>query len=423
MGLFTKLFHPQKADIEKKAEDKKKTSTRIIASLFPRWFRADYSLANSELIFAATSRIANALSTMTMQVYQNSKPVQDDLNDLVSFEPNPNMTACQYFRTLETCRCTYGNGYALKVFTTDRTLPYLYPLDPDRVKPIIEKESRELWYRIMPDDGAPYYVHNYFMIHVPFISASGHEGISPIAVLQNTLKYQGSMEEFSLNQLSKGISAQVVLEAPANLGDTQKAKIIADFQDTYKQTGGNVLLLESGVTAKQINLSPIDAKLFESEKMSRSRVAMVYNIPPHMMGDFTDASYTSQEQQTLEFLTFTMTSIVTLYEQVHSRSLISREDRKRGMCMKMNINNYLRADKATMADVHVKGIRGGWIRPNEARRDDGLEEDPNGNELLVARDLTTLSFVVAHPEGAKANSSNMKKQEEAKNDPETGNTT
>lgn len=420
MGFFTKLFQPRKG-VEKQSAPKPPGSTRFVGSFLPRWLRADYTLSNSELIFAAVSRIANALSTMTMQVYEKSKPVYDDLSDLVGFEPNPNMTACQFFRTMETCRCTYGNGYALKVPSLEQTLPYLYPLDPDRVKPIIEKDSRELWYRITPEDGQPYYIHNYHVIHVPFISASGYEGISPISVLQNTLKFQGSIEEFSLNQLQKGISAQVVLEAPANLGEEQKTKMIEDFQATYKETGGNILLLESGVQAKPINLSPVDAKLFECEKMSRSRVAMVYNIPPHMMGDFTDSSYTSQEQQTLEFLTFTMTSIVTLYEQAFSRSLIDRKDRKRGLKMKMDINNYLRADKATMADMHVKGIRGGWIKPNEARRDDGYEDDPNGNELLVARDLTTLSYVVAHPEGSK--NTNNEPTKEVKSDQTTSNTT
>ena len=64
-----------------------------------------------------------------------------------------------------------------------------------------------------------------------------------------------------------------------------------------------------------INLSPIDSKIFEVERISRSRVANVYNIPPHMLGDFSNTSFKSQEQQTLDFLSMTMLPIVTAYEQ------------------------------------------------------------------------------------------------------------
>jgi len=372
----------------------------IRTSLMPRFFRGDYTLQNSELIFSATSRISNALSAMPMGLYQDSKPKRGDLTDLVGFEPNPNMTASQFFKTIEACRCTSGNGYALKVEVPGRTLPYLYPLDPARVEPIMEADSKELWYRLIPEKGAAYYIHNYYILHVPFMSANGYVGINPVSVLLNTLKYQSSIEEFSQKQLDKGINAQVVLEAPANLSEMQKKDMIKSFLETYKETGGNILLLESGVTAKSINLSPVDTKLFEVEKISRSRVANVYNIPPHLLGDFSDTSFASQEQQMLEFLTLTMLPIVTAYEQEYTRKLVPQRERMKGYRLRMNMTNILRADAATMADVHQKGIRGGWIKPNEARADDGLAPDKHGDKLLASRDLVPLEYLITHPDGS-----------------------
>lgn len=399
LGLFANL--KKRLSVKKKSSATSSATSRRVSirgSFFPHWIRGDYTLDNSELIFSAVSRLANSLSAMPMKLYQDSKPKRGDLTDLVGFEPNPSMTASQFFKTFEACRCTYGNGYALKVEQPGRTYPYLELLDPNKVTPIIERESRELWYRITPEDGSPYYIHNYHILHVPFISTNGYIGVNPISVLQRTLTYQSSIEDFSQKQLEKGINAQVVLEAPANLSEPQKKEMIASFLETYKETGGNILLLESGVTAKSINLSPVDTKLFEVEKISRSRVANVYNIPPHMLGDFTDTSFSSQEQQTLEFLTLTMLPIVTAYEQEFTRKLVSAADRKKGYSLKMNMNNILRADANTMADVHQKAIRGGWHTPNEARRDDGLPDDPCGNKLMIARDLTTLEYAVKHPD-------------------------
>lgn len=397
MSIFSRLF---RRDAQKAASPPGKTTRRlsIRSSFMPHWLRGDYTLDNSELIFSAVSRLSNSLSAMPMMLYQESKPKKGELSDLVGFQPNPNMTACQFFRTFEACRCTYGNGYALKVPVPGRPYPYLYIIDPARVKPIVEQETRDLWYRINPEYGAPYYIHNYHVLHVPFVSTNGYIGVNPISVLLRTLNYSDEIEEFSQKQLQKGINAQIVLESPANLGETQKKQMIESFLETYKETGGNILMLESGVTAKALNISPVDTKLFEVERIARSRVAMVYNIPPHMLGDFTDTSFTSQEQQTLEFLSLTMLPIVTAYEQEFTRKLVPQKDRMRGYRLKMNIANILRGDLATMADVHQKGIRGAWITPNEARYDDGYPADPNGNKLLVARDLTTLEYAVSHPD-------------------------
>lgn len=393
LGFFANLF--KRRDTKKAAAEPSGKTQRVISSFLPRWLRGDYTIANSEIIFSAVSRISNALASMPMRHYVGHTPRPDDLDDLVSFEPNPTMTAFVFFQTMEACRLTYGNAYALKVPSIERSEPYLYILDPDRVKPIVEKDSRELWYRITPEEGNAYYIHSFHVIHVPFISTNGYHGVSPIQVLFNTLKYQSDIEEFSSKQLEKGVNAQVVLEAPANLGQAQREKAIEDFQETYKNTGGNILLLESGIQAKSLTLSAIDAKVFECEKVSRSRVAMVYNIPPHMLGDFTETSYTSQEQQTLEFLSLTMTPIVTLYEQAFAKSMIPRVDRKAGGKFQMEITALLRSDMATMADVHQKAVRGGWKTINEARRYDGSPDIEGGDETLVAKDLVPLKLVLA----------------------------
>lgn len=375
---------------------------RLITSWLPHWLRGDYTLQNSELIFSAVSRISNALSAMPVQLYRGSTQVKNDLNDLLSFEPNPNMTSCQFFKTLEACRCTEGNAYAIKELAPDGTLDRLSILNPTRCKPILETGSGELWYKISPEQGAEYYLHNFYVLHVPFISVNGYSGVNPVSVLLNTLSYNAEIQQFSASQLKKGVNAQIVIEAPANLGENQKTEMINSFMQTYRETSGNILLLESGVKASTLNLSPVDTRLFEVEKIARSRVAMVYNIPPHLLGDYSDTSFSSQEQQMLEFLMLTVLPVVTAYEQELNRKLLTREDRRRGYHFAFDLNAILRADAATRADVHQKAIRGGWETPNEARMDYGRDKDPNGNKLLVARDMTTLEYIINNPDKGAA---------------------
>lgn len=360
------------------------------------WLRGDYTLRNSELLFSAVSRISNSLSAMPVQLYKGAMPIENDLNDLVAFAPNPNMTACSFFKTLEACRCTSGNCYALEILNTHGTLERIDVLDPSRVSPIMEQDSGELWYKISPEKGRDYYIHNYYMIHVPFISTNGYSGVNPVSVLQNTMDYSQNIQVFSVKQLDQGVNAAIVLEAPANLGETQKKEMIKSFMDTYRETSGNILLLESGVKASSLNLSPVDSKLFEVEKITRSKVAMVYNIPPHLLGDYSDTSFSSQEQQMLEFLMLTMLPIVTAYEAELNKKLLTRLQRKRGFHFKFDMDAILRADAATQAEVDYKAVRSAWKTPDEIRAKRHMPPLPKGigNKALVSQDLATLEYTV-----------------------------
>ena len=363
---------------------------------FPHWLSGDYTMKNSELIFAAVSRLSNSLSAMPIQLYKGAKPIYDELNDMVSFAPNALMTSSTFFKTMEACRGTAGDCYALKVYSPGLAVPRLDILDPTKVRPIIEQNSGELWWRIQPDTGPEMYVHDYYMVHVPFISTNGIGGISPVSVLFDTLRYSQNIQVFNMDQLDHGVNSAIVLEAPSNLGQDQKKAVVEDFMETYRETSGNILLLESGVQAKTLNLSPVDAKLFEVEKITRSKVAMVYNIPPHLLGDYSDTSFNSQEQQMLEFLMLAMLPIVTAYEQELNRKLLSFDQRKKGYHFKFNMDSILRADAATQAEVHYKAVRSGWLTVDEIRFERNLPALPGGigKHALVSQDLATLAYTV-----------------------------
>lgn len=381
-ALATGQVVPSKREIKK---------TRIL-----HWLRGDYTLRNSELLFSAVSRIANSLSAMPIQLYKGATPLNNDLNDLVSFAPNPNITSCTFFKTLEACRCTSGNCYAMKVLNEKGVLERIDILDPARVTPIMESTSGELWFKINPEDHREFYVHNFYIIHVPFISTNGYSGVNPVSVLQDTMDYSSNIQTFSVKQLDQGVNAAIVLEAPANLGETQKQEMIRSFMSTYRETSGNILLLESGVKAASLNLSPVDSKLFEVEKITRSKVAMVYNIPPHLLGDYSDTSFSSQEQQMLEFLMLTMLPIVTAYEAELNKKLLTKAQRNRGYHFKFDMDAILRADAATQAEVDYKAVRSAWKTPDEIRANRHMPPHPNGigNKPLVSQDLATLEYTV-----------------------------
>ncbi len=396
MGFFTRL----KARRTKQSEDIPASAVVARTVNSARYHRGDYTMNTNEIIFSAASRLSNSLAAMPLRLYRGKYQITEDpVAQLMGCRPNPNMTSFDFIRAMEATRDTNGNAYALimrdEYFQIDR----LDVLDSSKVTPVMELNTKELYYRVSSDQGE-YILHNSYLIHVRFASANGIIGINPVTVLHDTLSYSDNVKKYTLEQFDKGINAAIVLEAPATLGPVQKAQCIKTIQEVHRSTGGNILLLESGVTAKSMNLSPVDSKLFDTEKITINRAASVYNMPPSMLGDYSNASYSSLEQEMIRFVVLTMTPITTMYQQEFNNKLLTKEQRKQGYHWEFDRFELVKADTSTRTTYYSNGLRSGWLCPDDVRLENGLEPLPDGigEEVLIARDLIPLRVALEHPE-------------------------
>lgn len=393
MGLFSRFRN------ENKARDKPRVRVfdrgKVTSITRPR---ADVTLQGHEAIYAAVTRIANTVASIPVHVYKGRER-QDthSLEKLLNLSPNPSMSAYNFKQTMEAFRNTEGMAYALIIRDGLGEITRLDVLDPTRVRPLIERDSREIWYDITLE-GKTYPIPGYMVLALKHMSANGISGIRPLDVLRGSLDYDAEVKEISLNQLD-GINHGVMLEVPGQaLDETRKAQIVADFLDAYESSGQRVLVLEGGIKATTFNQSPVDAQLMDVERITRNRVATVYNLPPHMLGDYSDTSFSTAEQQMQEFLQLTIIPIVQQWEDELNRKLLSDADYKVGYRFRFDTDSLIRADMVAMANKYQMAIRGGWMRMNEVREREGLPPDPNGDELMCARDIIPLRIMAEHPE-------------------------
>lgn len=393
MGLFSRFRN------ENKARDKPRVRVfdrgKVTSITRPR---ADVTLQGHEAIYAAVTRIANTVASIPVHVYKGRER-QDThpLEKLLNLSPNPSMSAYIFKQTMEAFRNTEGMAYALIIRDGLGEITRLDVLDPTRVRPLIERDSREIWYDITLE-GKTYPIPGYMVLALKHMSANGISGIRPLDVLRGSLDYDAEVKEISLNQLD-GINHGVMLEVPGQaLDETRKTQIVADFLDAYESSGQRVLVLEGGIKATTFNQSPVDAQLIDVERITRNRVATVYNLPPHMLGDYSDTSFSTAEQQMQEFLQLTIIPIVQQWEDELNRKLLSDADYKVGYRFRFDTDSLIRADMVAMANKYQMAIRGGWMRMNEVREREGLPPDPNGDELMCARDIIPLRIMVEHPE-------------------------
>ena len=393
-------FRKQRIQNQAKARDKPEKQPAARGRWLPvHRARADNTMRGNEAIYAAVSRIANTVASMPLHLYkgyelQSGHP----LELLVGRAPNANFTPFGFLQTMEVFRNTEGNAYALIVPDKLGGVKRLDILDPTRVRPQRHPVTGEMWYVVQLDDGSVYPLPGSQIITLKHMSANGEIGIRPIDVLAGTLSYDKQVKEFSLNQLD-GVNQGVFLTVPnTGLDEDAKNEVIDSFLDAYERSGHRVVVLEGGLTATTFAQSPISAQVLDVERIMRNRVATVYNMPPHLLGDYSDTSFSTAEQQMQEFLQLTIMPIVAQWEQELNRKLLTDADYAAGYRFRFDVSALSRADTATMAEKYQKSIRGGWMRPNEAREREGLPPDPNGNELMASRDLLPLRIAINNPE-------------------------
>ena len=377
--------------------------------------RADRTLEGNEAIYAAVSRIANTMASMPLHLYKGYEIQKDHpLERLVSLEPHPNFSAFSWKQTMEVILNTEGTAYALRVLNKEGQLMRLDILNPSRVSPRRDAEG-EIWYSVRMDDGTEAFAPGYLIIAIKHISANGIQGIRPIDVLRKSLDYDTQVKALALDQL-EGVNHGVMLTVPnTGLSQAQKDEAVNRFLETYEKSGRSVVILEGGMTATNFSANAVDSQLLDVERITRNRVATVYNLPPHMLGDYTDTTPGNAEQQQLEFLTLTIGPKVEQWENELNRKLLTPQMYAEGYRFRFDTASLTRTDVKTTAERNQMAIRGGWRKPNEVRAELSLPPDPMGEELMSSRDLIPLRIAVEHPElllGGAAGSNSEGKEEE-----------
>ena len=178
-----------------------------------------------------------------------------------------------------------------------------------------------------------------------------------------------------------------MLEYQSHVDPETRQAIVEDFKRFYRENGG-VLFQEPGVNVDPIERTYTATDTLASERVTRSRVANVFNVPVSFLNDTEGQSYASNEQMMIQFVQMTLTPIVRQYEHEFNRKLLSAADRKAGMYFKFNLGGLLRGDTAARTAFYSAMLRSAGMSPDDVRMLEDLP--PKGGkaaELWISGDL------------------------------------
>ena len=230
------------------------------------------------------------------------------------------------------------------------------------------------------------------VLHIPGLGFDGLVGYSPIAMAKNAVGLAIATEEYGAKFFANGAAPGGVLEHPGTIKDPQRVK---DSWNTAYQGSSNshrVAVLEEGMKYQPIGISPDQAQFLETRKFQINEIARIFRVPPHMLADLEKSSFSNIEQQSLEFVKYTLDPWVVRWEQTMYRSLLM-ESEKPTVFIKFNVDGLLRGDYASRMNGYATARQNGWMSTNDIRELENLDRIPvefGGDLYLINGAMTKL---------------------------------
>jgi HK97 family phage portal protein len=362
-----------------------------------------------ESIFSAVNRMSNMIASLPFTLYDQNyqEPADCSGYNLIKYGFRY-FTPFSFFKDVDVLRHLTGNGRYQIFRDYNGQIVDFGLIRPGCSEPLIDLDSGELYYAVTAVDNRllqqTMYVHCSEILDFGYTRFGQTKSINPMKVLSGSLDYDQQIRRISLSQLF-GTNEGIIVHFDGNMQKSEKEAVIDSVANFYKDNGG-LLVEENGSEIKRFERTLVDTNLIEVDKVTRSRVAMVFNLPEHFLGD-TGSSFATLEQMNLEYVTGNLVPTLTQYEQELDRKLLTQSQRQKGYHFKFDTRGLLRADTATRGEFYQIGIRNMLFRPNEIRIWEGLppDPDPNANKLYVSGDLYPIDTPIAERNAKKGGGS------------------
>ena len=431
MSILSGLFHSR----DKPKDSTNGSSYRFLFGGSTSGNRVtEHSAMQMTAVYACVRILSEAIAGLPVHLYKytetggKEKAVKHPLYFLLHDEPNPEMTSFVFRETLMTHLLLWGNAYAQIIRNGKGEVVGLYPLMPNRMT-VDRDDKGQIYYQYqVSDSDAPTMkdgtvnLKKEDVLHIPGLGFDGLVGYSPIAMAKNAIGLSIATEEYGAKFFANGATPGGILEYPGTVKDPDRVR------DSWNKgfSGRNshkVAILEEGMKYTPISISPNEAQFLETRKFQIDEIARIFRVPPHMVGDLEKSSFSNIEQQSLEFVKYTLEPWLMRWEQSINRALLSANE-KSTYFVKFNVDGLLRGDYQSRMNGYATARQNGWMSANDIRELENLDLIPaedGGDLYLINGNMTKLADAGIFAAGRKEQSDEEVLEVEEQDSNEPGN--
>lgn len=369
-------------------------------------------------VYSCVRILSEAVASLPLHVYHytesggKEKALAHPLYRLLHDEPNPEMTSFNFRETLMGHLLLYGNAYAQIIRNGKGEVVGLYPLMPSKMA--VDRDSKGNLYYLytrgtddspVGDETGQIYLPPDQVLHIPGLGYDGIVGYSPLAMAKNAVGLAIATEEYGAKFFANDASPSGILEHPGVLKNPDKVRESWNKLFRGSSNSHQIAVLEEGLKYQPIGISPEQAQFLETRKFQINEIARIFRVPPHMVGDLEKSSFSNIEQQSLEFVKYTLEPWLMRWEQSMARRLFS-DSEKAAYFIRFNVEGLLRGDYESRMNGYAVARQNGWMSANDIRELENLDRIPaeqGGDLYLVNGSMTKLADAGAFAGAAQTN--------------------
>ena len=357
--------------------------------------------------------LSDSISKLPIYVFDSRtrQRVDHPLLYLLNTRPNEAMSPSVAKKLMETCRLEGGNGYLWIVRDRRTARPEeLIPVPWRLVQPWRDLAGR-VWYDVThPVTGEAMRLPNEDMVHVKGASRDGLVGVSVLKRASESVQAARAQQQYGLSYYQNGGQPSGVLKTESDIGGYAKGP---DGKPLQRQDGSyvtkrdvirqewerihmgpsnshRVAILDLGLSYEAMGGSNADAQFVESQDVSVKDLARYFGIPLYKLGEGKE-SYSSNEQNAIEYVVDTLHPIVTQYEEELSYKLLTDGELTAGVKLRLNMMAELKGDTTARAAWYKAMLEEGPLSVNEVRALEDLPDIPGGDEHRASLNYVPLS--------------------------------
>lgn len=307
-------------------------------------------------VYSCVSFIADTIATMPVKAFDGD--VEIPLPGWL-VKPTPELTIADLLGQMVSSLLLDGNFYALPVLDGTGAIREVWPVHPSSV------EVR----RVQPGAPVQYWIggerYPYLVLHMRGSMLPGAIcGMSPITECRQTIGVGLALEEFAARFFGQGSSPSIIVEAPALVSDEQAAALREQFESFHRglRKAHGVAVLTGGATAHPMTIAPQDAQFLESRNFTAAQIAAgIFRLAPEDVG----ATVHGKSALTYQNITDQWVSRFRRAFLPHVRRIeaLLSSLLPEGQTIRLNEDEFLRADTKTRYESYAIGISAGFLDP------------------------------------------------------------
>lgn len=328
-----------------------------------------------------------------------SKAREHSTWETIHTRPNQSMSSYVFREAQQGQVAMNGNGVSIIDRTNGGTGAALHPFQTRDVRQD-EDSAGNIIYEFREARQPNKFLPEADVLHIRGFSPDGLWGYSPVRLMREMIGLGLATERFGSSVFGTKAMPGGHYEVPWVMDDDEFKNFKRKAAGFSGMEGWNeTMILEKGIKFTPAMMTPEDSQFLLTRKQNPKDIARIWRVPPHMIGILDDATYSNIEQESLNFVIYTLMPWLVNWEQELNWKLFAPSQRSR-FFVEFNVDGLLRGDAKARAEANKLRMMHGSLSINEWREQDNDNPVEGGDRHFVPVNLMPLDKVDDEPKPA-----------------------